>query len=119
MCLPLTLNLARMGSWRKHFSILPNVEIVILSPLERIQRPPLGHFAITQGCLKVEEVVTVFQFCFVPMTRFSLIELTRIMGTLCLFREHGCWMSVRLFREWCEVCLSSSDRVKVRSNKRW
>ncbi|KAK8942198.1 hypothetical protein KSP40_PGU016132 [Platanthera guangdongensis] len=104
MCLPSTLNFARGSSWRKRFSILEDVEIVIASPLEHVQRPPSGYFGITEGCLKegfwilpLEEAIVILRFCGVPVMQFFLVWLTRIMGLLCFFREHGSRMSVRLF----------------------
>lgn len=86
MHLLLTLNLARVGSWWKRFDILEDVEIVIPSPLERVQHPPPGFFAIMEGYQKAgfrvppsDDVIVVFQFCGVPVTQFTLAGLKRIM----------------------------------------
>ncbi|KAK8969486.1 hypothetical protein KSP40_PGU019370 [Platanthera guangdongensis] len=112
--------------WRAKYGLPACLEVRILRPEERVQNPPRGWLTICEVSLRsgfrfppCEEVIEILKFCGVPISQFVPAGITRIMGLVAFFREHGGRFSLDQFRDWCDVRSDGTERMEVRSNKIW
>ncbi|KAK8964873.1 hypothetical protein KSP40_PGU009981 [Platanthera guangdongensis] len=121
-----TLIVEQIASWRGRYNIPSSLEVKIPQGEQRVQSPPVGWMTLCESSLKVglrfppcEEFTEILKHCGVSASQFTLLAMTRIMGLIVFFREHGSRFSLKLFKEWCDVRADGGDRIEVHSNKTW
>ncbi|KAK8949281.1 hypothetical protein KSP39_PZI005131 [Platanthera zijinensis] len=112
--------------WRKKYGLPVDLEVRIPRAEERVQNPPRGWLTICEISLRsgfrfppCEEVIEILRFCAVPISQFTPVGISRLMGLIVFFREHGGRLTLDMFRDWCDVRTDGGKRVEVRSNKIW
>ncbi|KAK8928760.1 hypothetical protein KSP39_PZI017808 [Platanthera zijinensis] len=102
------------------------MEVRIPRAEERVQNPPRGWLTIFEISLRsgfrfppCEKVIEILRFCAVPISQFTPVGVSRLMGLIVFFREHGGRLTLDLFRDWCDVRTDGGERMEVHSNKSW
>ncbi|KAK8960669.1 hypothetical protein KSP40_PGU003767 [Platanthera guangdongensis] len=103
-----------------------DLEVRIPHIEERVPNPPRGWLTVCETTLRsgfrfppCEEVIDILKFCGVSMSQFTSLGITRLMGLVVFFRDHGSKISLYWFRDWCDVCVDGGGRVEIYSNKSW
>ncbi|KAK8951183.1 hypothetical protein KSP39_PZI004919 [Platanthera zijinensis] len=90
-----TLSGEQIMIWRKRNGLPADLEVRVPCAEERVQNPPKGWLTVCETMLQAgfqfppyDEVVEILKLCGFPISQFTPLGMTRLMGLVAFFIEH-------------------------------